>query len=171
MDYRTLHKWSDLKGTALVTLDDGKKVGTLDDFYFDPQTNTAPGFLVKTGLFGHKALKTNTIHAFGQDAVTTANEDALIAEKEDAQLTALPHGSDLLSYKVMSQSGTVIGTINNLLLDLNTPATVSVGAFEMKGDLLERISHRQPTFEASKVTRYGEDVVVVPDALAVELSQ
>ena len=110
MDYRMLRKWSDLNGTAVVILDDGKKVGTIDDFYFDPQTNQVPGLRVKTGLFGHKALMTNTVNGFGQDAITTASEDKLITEKENAELAALPHGTDLLSYKVMSQSGTVIAS-------------------------------------------------------------
>src|SRR5436305_14961423 len=119
-----------MDGTELVTLDNGKQVGTLEDFYFDPQSNTVPGFVLKTGLFGHKAVLTSTITGFGQDAITTANEDKLIAEKENAELAALPHGTDLLSYKVMSESGTVIGTIGNILLNLNTPGTVSVGAFE-----------------------------------------
>lgn len=171
MDYKSLRKWSELHNTAVVTMNDGKKVGTIDDFYFDPQTNSLPGFRIKTGLIGHKALKSSAITAFGQDAITAATEDALISEKDDAQLSSVSTGSGLLSYRVMSESGKVIGTIGNVLLDLNTPGTASVAAFELASNLLQRIGGNHMIFEASQVTRYGQDVIVVPDAVALDLSQ
>ncbi|GAC1384831.1 MAG: hypothetical protein NVSMB33_13510 [Ktedonobacteraceae bacterium] len=71
----------------------------------------------------------------------------------------------------MSESGTLIGTIGNVLLDLNTPGTISIAAYEMAGGLRQRLSQHYPTFEASRVSRYGQDVIVIPDAVAMELSQ
>ena len=62
-------KWSDLRGLAVVTLYDGKKAGTCDDFYFDPATQQIYALRVKTGLFGRRALLVTDINGIGKDAI------------------------------------------------------------------------------------------------------
>jgi uncharacterized protein YrrD len=165
----SIRKWSDLKGLAVVTTDAGQKVGTLEDFYFDPQTNGVRALLVKTGFFGHRALMANAINAIGTDAVTFGDESMLIEEKSDSQLPTLPLGHSLLAYRVLSEGGNVIGTIANILLDVSIPADLRVDAFELAGDLRDRLSGHHHTFSASRVTRYGRDVIVVPDVVAQAL--
>src|SRR5436305_15340461 len=90
-------KWSDLRGLALVTLYDGKKAGTCDDFYFDPATQQVYALRVKSGLFDHKVLLVTEINGIGDDAITTANEESLRKESEDKRLSKLILGQDLLS--------------------------------------------------------------------------
>lgn len=171
MDNISTRKWSEIRNLAVVTLTDGKKVGTVEDFYFDPHTNSVRALLIKTGMFGHQVLLVSSIQAFGQDAITASGENALIKEKKDAQLSTMPLGQTLLTYKVMSEGGSVVGTIGNLLFDLSTPGVLRVAAFEMAAGLRERISGHYPTFEAQRVLRYGQDVMVIPDAIALELSK
>src|SRR3982074_598981 len=101
----SMRRWSEIQGLAVVSLADRKKGGTEDDFYVEPLTNAVHGLGVKVGIFGHKALTTNVISAIGQDAITTANEEMLIEEKNDAHLPELPLGSSLISYKVISEVG------------------------------------------------------------------
>ncbi|TMC19738.1 MAG: hypothetical protein E6J33_05225, partial [Chloroflexi bacterium] len=108
-------KWSNLRGQAVVTLSDGKKAGTCDDFYFDPATLQVYALRVKTGLFGHKLLLVTDIKGIGVDAITTANEERLRKESDDKRLSTLIPGQDLLSYRVMSASGTLLGTIGNVV--------------------------------------------------------
>ena len=74
--------------------------------------------------------------------------------------------SGLLSYRVMSEGGKLVGTIGNILLDLTNPTAPRIAGFELSGGLGERISGRYPTFAANQIVRYGQDVIVVPDALA-----
>ena len=171
---QTLKKWSDLTGLAIVSIANGSKVGTLDDFYFDPSANAAAnsirGLRVKTGMFSHRALPASAINAIGQDAITIDNEELLIHEKDEADYATLPLGQSLLSYKVMSEGGTLIGTIGNVLLDVTTPKALHVYAFEMAGGLRSRISGHYSTFYAQQVIRYGQDVLIIPDAVATELS-
>ena len=162
-------KWSDLRGQAVVTLSDGKKVGTCDDFYFDPATQQVYALRVKTGLFGHKVLLVTDIKGIGEDAITTANEERLRKESEDKRLSTLIPGQDLLSYRVMSASGTLLGTIGNVLLATGTPTSPRLTAFELSGGLREQLSRRYPTFPAEQVLSYGADVLVIPDEVAKSL--
>lgn len=166
-----VRKWSDLQGMAAVAINTGKKVGTVDDFYFDPAHGTVYALNIKTGVFGHRALLANTISATGQDAITFQSEEVLLEEKSDDQLKTLPLGKSLLTYKVLSEGGTVIGTIGNILIDIGTPGTLRVAAFELAGGLRERLSGHYPTFSSSAVIRYGQDVMVIPDGTAQSLAE
>jgi uncharacterized protein YrrD len=168
---QTTRKWSELQGLAVVTLTDGKKVGACDDFYFVPTTQNIYAFRIKTGLFGHKALLVTNINAIGQHAITIASEDALLSESEDEHLATLPLGQSLPSYKVMSASGTLVGTLGEVLIDISRPAAPLISAFELSGGLLERISGRYPTFSAAKVISYGQDVLIIPDEVAQTLQK
>ncbi len=163
-------RWSDIQNIAIVTIDSGKKVGTLEDFYFEPRTNSIYALYVKTGVFGHRALKSTDINAIGTDAITFADESKLLEEKEDALLPTLPLGRVLLSYKVLSEGGTVVGSVGNVVLDTSAPAQLHVVAFELAGGLRNKLTGHYPSFSASQVVRYGTDVIVIPDSVALPLA-
>lgn len=169
----SLKKWSSLRGLAVVSINSGKKVGTVDDFYFDSSSgqtmNLIPGLRVKTGLFSSRALPVTTINAIGLDAVTISDEEMLLDEKKDDVLSKLPLGQNLLSYKVMSAGGAVVGTVGDILIDTSVVTGLCVGAFELSGNLRDKITRRYQTFDAHSVIRYGPDVIVVPDEVAQAL--
>jgi len=164
-------RWSELKGIAIVTIDSGKKVGTLEDFYFEPQSNSVRALYVKTGAFSHRALMASSVNAIGTDAITFGDESLLIGEKDNAQLATLPLGRTLLTYKVLSEGGTVVGTVGNIVFDVSVPTNLRVTAFELAGGLRNKFSGHYPSFSSTQVVRYGEDVLVIPDTVALPLTQ
>ena len=159
-------KWTEIRGKAVVSLEKGEKVGTCDDFYFEPQTHEVYALRVKTGMFSHHILLTARVNSVGQDAITIANEEALQSQSEDKKIATLPQGENMLAYKVMSASGTVIGTVGNILLYTNAPSKLQVAAFEFSGGLREMLGGRYSSFAAAQVISYGKDVLVIPDDLA-----
>ena len=166
---QALRRWSALHGIAVVAILNGKKIGTCDDFYFEPQTQRIYALRVKTGLLGHKVMPVSSINTIGQDAITLPNEGALRNESDDARLTTLIPGEALRQYRVMSTGGTLVGTLRNVLLDTSTPNGLRVAAFELSGGLREQLSGKYPTFPASQVVSYGRDVLVIPDEVAQSL--
>ncbi len=163
-------RWSELHNIAIVTIDSGKKVGTLEDFYFEPRTNEIYALYVKTGVFGHRALRATSLNAIGTDAITFADENNLIEEKADELLSTLPLGRALLTYKVLSEGGTVVGAVGNIVLDTSVPAHLRVVAFELAGGIRNKLSGHYPTFSSTQVVRYGADVLVIPDSVALPLT-
>jgi uncharacterized protein YrrD len=159
----TTRKWIDIRGLAVVVLDTGIKVGTVDDFYFESESNAVRGLRVNTGLSGYKELPSNGISAIGRDAITTANQEMVIDERHDGRLPALPLGHSLLSYKIMSESGDLVGTVGSIILNTFPPIALRVVAFELAGG-------RHRTFSAQEVTHYGQDVIVILDQVARQLS-
>ena len=159
-------KWSDIKGLAVVTLGTGQKVGTVDDFYFDTMTRKVLAFVVKTNLFSTRVLRARDVNNVGADAITSASENILIKESEDESLKALFLGRDILHYRVLSEGGTVIGTIDDVFMDISIPTQIVVTDMELAGGLKERITGHHATFSAEKVASYGKDVIVIPDGVA-----
>jgi uncharacterized protein YrrD len=162
-------KWSKLRGIAVVSLADGSKLGTCDDFFFDPATAALAGLRVKTGLLTHRLLPVSAIHMFGEDAITTAAEDALQHESDDKSVSGLPRATDLHDYKVMSAGGNSIGVVGDVILDVSTPTACRIAAFELSGGFRERLRGKYIAFPASQVQRYGQDVLVLPDEVAQSL--
>ncbi len=162
-------KWSALRGIAVVALSGGKKIGSCDDFYFEPQTRGIFALQVKTGLLSHKVVPAASINTVGQDAITVPNEEVLRDELDDTRMATLLSGEGLRNYRVMSVGGTLVGTLSDALLDTSTPGALRVAAFEMSGGLREHLSGKFPTFATSQVLNYGQDVLVIPDELAQSL--
>lgn len=162
---KSLRKWSDLYGLPVVT--GGKRVGTVDDFYLEPETNAVRAFRINIGIYGYRSLQASAISTIEQQAITIANEYMLAEERTDGRLPALLVGKSLLSYKVVSEGGTVIGKVGNVLIDTSVPVALRVVAFELGGE--SRGRSRQRTFPASEVTRYEQDAVIIFDKAARRL--
>ena len=166
----TTRKWTDIRGLAVVALDTGLKVGTVDDFYFETESNVVRGLRVKTGLSGYKELPTNGISDIRRDAITAANQERVIEESHDGRIPALPLGHSLLSCKVTSESGDLLGTIGNIVLNTYPPIALRVVAFELVGGSGERITKFNRTFSAQEVSRYERDVIIIFDRAARQLT-
>jgi uncharacterized protein YrrD len=166
---RSTTRWTEIRGRAVVSLDNGKKVGTCDDFYFDPQSHEVYALRVKTGLLSHHILPAAQVKSVGQDAITIQNEEALQKRSEDKKIDSLPSVQSELSFKVMSASGTLIGTVGNILLHINAPATLQVAGYELAGGLREKLGGRYASFAAEQIMSYGTDVIVIPDDIAQTL--
>jgi uncharacterized protein YrrD len=162
-------KWSDLRGTTVVSLANGTKIGSVDDFYFDPATSQVYAFKVKTGLFSHKILHVSDIRGIGQDAITCANEEAIQSESEDSQLSSLSNGQTLPTFRVMSASGTVVGNVGEVLLDTSNPSAVQIAGIVLSGGLLQHLGVRSSTMIKAQDIHYGQHVLVIPDAIVQTL--
>src|SRR5207245_2984522 len=112
-------------------------------------TNSVYALRVKTGFLGFKALAASAISTIDLGAVTVANEQMLIDESNGGDLTQLPLGSNLLASKVLSESGTLLGTVGNLLLATYPPVALHIATFRSAGGR---------TFSAADVT--GHDTAI-----------
>lgn len=161
-----IKKWAELKGLAAVAIDTGKKIGTIEDFYFETNTGNIYAFKLKTGLLGHIALRTEHLRSIGVDAVTFDSEADLVKEEKGSHLATLPLGSELQQFRVLTEGGKLVGEIGNVLIDMSDPSRLRVGGFQMAGGLREKLSKHYDTFKVNQVISYGHDVIVIPDTIA-----
>jgi uncharacterized protein YrrD len=158
--YNSTRSWFELRGLPVTIPGEGRRVGTVDDFYYKDGTNAIYALRVKTGLSGFKALSASAISTIMQNAVTVASEQMLIDESNGGDLTEFPLGSNLLSYNVLSENGTSLGTVGNILLATNPPVALRIAAFQIAGG---------KTFSAQEVTSYGKSEIYILDKVARRL--
>src|SRR5438105_10507288 len=66
-------KFSELKGRAVVNLEEARKIGEVDDLLFEPDGHRIVSLKVKTGLFGAgQVVSTDDVKNIGADAVTVS---------------------------------------------------------------------------------------------------
>jgi len=158
--YNSIRNWFDLRGLPVTVPSEGRRVGTVDDFYYKAGTNAIYALRIKTGLSGFKALAASAISTIEQIAVTVASEEMLIDESNGGDLTDLARGNNLLTYRVLSGSGTSLGTIENILLGTYPPVALRIAAFQLAGGKI---------FSAKEVTSYGRGEIYILDKVAKKL--
>ena len=158
-----------VKGTAVVSLADGTKLGTIDHVYLDPERKEIAGFSFhQGGLLGGKTtglVDVSDVHAFGPDAVTI--DDASVVRSElavGARRADRVELESLLKHKVLPASGTYVGQVASIRFGQDshqlTAIEVSPGFFQenrlIPGEALEQI---------------GAELIVVSDAVCAEASE
>lgn len=159
-------KASSLKGRAVVSVDDAERLGTIADVFFDLASGQVVAFHVSPGLIGSlKTLLAPNISNIGADAITIKDKIALQNQAGPNYQTAI--GLDQLrGMKVVSDQGTLLGTLGDVVLD---PATLRIDCYEMSGSMWAHLRNKEPTFAQMPGLRFGKDLIIVPDAVAAEL--
>ena len=148
--------WTDLVGGQVQIAGQGRQAGRIDDFYYDPTTQSVAALRVQTRLNGTRVLLSSAIISIDRDGAVIANENMLIAETNTGHLSVLPLGSDLLGSQVLNQQGNELGTISNILLGVNPPATLRIAAVEMGRQNARRVS-------AHAITNIQRNVLTIMD--------
>ena len=158
--YNSIRNWFDLRGLPVNIQSEGRSVGTVDDYYYQADTNAISALRIKTSLSGFKVLAASAISSIDQKAVTIANQEMLIDESNSGDITELPLGNNLLGYSVLSESGTSLGTIEGVLLATYPPVALRISAFQLASG---------KTFSAMEVTKFGRNELYILDKAAKRL--
>src|SRR5205807_5077654 len=124
---------STLRRLPVMIPSEGRRAGTVTDFYYKAGTNTVYALRVKIGVLGNRALTTNAISSITRDAITIASDSMLIDESNDGLLSQLPMSGTLLPSKVKSESGRELGIVSDILLDTDPPVALRIAAFQLAG--------------------------------------
>ena len=158
--YNSIRNWFDLRGLPVNIHSEGRSVGTVDDYFYQADTNAISALRIKTSLSGFKVLAASAISTIDQKGATIANQEMLIDESNGGDITELPLGNNLLGYSVLSENGTSLGTIEGVLLATYPPVALRISAFQLTGG---------KTFYAKEVTTYGRSELYILDKVAKRL--
>lgn len=164
---RTLH------GRSVVDLEAAEKLGAIEDVLLDPEGGRVAGFVVGEGRApgaGGKrwVLPAGAVYALGKDAVTI--QGGAGRETDVGDEGALPRLSKLIGHKMITEGGTVLGAIEDVLLDDQSGA-IAAYAFQRDagpasglGALLGGNKPQQLEYlRAGRGIRVGKDLIIVPD--------
>lgn len=160
-------KASELRGRAVVTLSDAAKVGHVDDVLFDATYRTVLGFRIKKGAFQTEAVLRGNVAGVGPDALTVSSPDVINMQDRLDELAGASALADAQRTKVVTEGGQLLGTISDV--EMNEKA-LSVTGYVLNASLWQRIRHDEPTFEAERVVKLGDDgIMIVTNAVAESL--
>ncbi len=155
-----------LKGIAVVSIEQGEKVGMVDNVLFDLENRRIIAFkLIKPGLMrsGGIVLTMTDVENIGKDAVMIRNKDKIRELKNERDLQNRPDLASLSSLRVVTQDGAYVGKVATVQFE---PRNGVITDLEITGTgLIDRL-RRNKSIEARELVSIGSDVVVVPDRYA-----
>ena len=160
---KNIRKWSELQGLKVAIPSEGKNAGTVEDFYFQPGTNSIYALGVRTRFAGIKALPASVI--------TDIVKDAVIIDSELMLTTRIPPftpGSTLLNSIVKGENDKEAGIITEVLI-----GTLPINALRIVGyevtDKSNRRSNRHRILNADAVLHYDENLMVIDNQTVSKL--
>lgn len=155
-----------LKGIAVVSIEQGEKVGMVDNILFDLDNRRVIAFkLIKPGLMrsGGIVLTMTDVENIGKDAVMIQNKERIRELKEERDLQNRPDLGTLSSLRVVTQDGTYVGNVATVQFETRNGVITDLEI--TGGGLMDRLRRNQ-SIPAREVISIGADVVVVPDKYA-----
>lgn len=177
-------KFSELKGRAVVNLEDASKLGTIEDLLVDAESHHIVSIKVRTGMF-HAAqiIPVADVKNVGGDAVTiatggTANitstpestaQQKIAASQSEGSATSTsptPVGpqapieiTSLLGNKVVTDAGTMVGDLSDVMIDW-VDLTITGYEVHMGGPFT-----KAQEFVDTPGVRYGNKLITLPAEL------
>ncbi len=159
--------FSRLRGHPLVDISSGKTIGTVDDLLFDQHRQTIQAFLTK-GSFFHKSNLVPAQQArIGADAVTF--QPGALAGQDTSWLEALPKASQLIGLRVISDSGQLLGRVEELRIAPDDAALAALELAPEQTGIPHRLGGARRLLAASSVISYGPDTIVASEGGVSEL--
>lgn len=151
----------DLQGLAIVDVQGGNKLGSADEIVVSPENGRVLGFVMKSlGVItpNERIIEMSDVRSIGSDAITVEGEEVSHTSEAAAEEFQEARSSKrtLNGKKVVTQDGTVLGTVSDYTIDEREARVKSLilggGMFE-KGDAIP----------ADRIVSVGSDVVVVSE--------
>ena len=161
---------SELRGRPVVDLGSALKLGEIDEVALDPEGRRVAGLVLgrPTLLGGGGAadpfVPASAVHAIGGDVVTVHGG----AETSGVDLSGFPRLGQIVGRKVVTHAGTVLGPIDDVLVEPSDGRivgyTLGAGGPGGLGRLFgDRGREGQDYVRADADLRIGPELVVVPD--------
>lgn len=166
-----MQKVSELVGKAIVSSDNGERLGRVADVLLDTQSNRVLGLVIAGGAFGsEQVLPFADVQTLGADAVVARTSKGVLAAKQWRQQGIDSARSSNLNHKrVLTTGGRAIGEIRDVLLD---DAAGVVEAFEVVSPgRLGGLMQRRGLLQQDGEVRIGADAVLVSEAAAAALEE
>ena len=155
-----------VKGTPVVSLADGAKLGTIDHVYFDPSRLAVVGFTFhqRGGLFGGGSsglIDISDVQSFGPDAVTVPDVSVVRSELAvDAIDCNLLDLETLLNRTVMTVNGTLVGRVAAIQFGDASHALTAL-------DVIGEGTDVHGSIAASEIQTIGPELIIVADPATV----
>ncbi len=170
-------KGSQLIGRAVIDMEAAERLGKIKEIIVQRDGERVAGFVVVHGetIVGtggtRRTIPASALHSIGPDAVTV--HGAGLKERSSADLDNLPRMSDVIGRKMLTRSGRLLGSINDVLINGEDGTIIGFALGEGVRSKLDNIlnpqrSRIQGYVRADADLHVGNELIVVPDNALIE---
>ena len=150
-----------LIGNPVIGLTNGEKIAKVEDVKIDPNTLQAAAVLTSKGTLLNREMEgipAKQVEVWGQDAVLVKRPDAIVKEEELGEGSGwLSASDDISGYDVVSEDGTRIGTLGDIVFDERGQLT----GYELSDVAIEGRVAVSRWIDAKATRSLGPDVLIV----------
>jgi uncharacterized protein YrrD len=168
-------KGSQLIGRAVIDMEAAERLGKIKEIIVQRDGERVAGFIVVHGetIVGtggkRRMIPASAVYSIGPDAMTVRGS----AMQELAELDNLPRMSDIIGHKMVTQSGRLLGVIDDMLINRADGSIVGFVVGKGVRNKLENIFNPQRSrvhgyARADADLHVGKELIVVPDAAFIE---
>jgi len=168
-------KGSQLVGRAVIDMEAAERLGKIKEIIVQRDGERVAGFVVVHGetLVGtagkRRMIPASAVHSIGPDAMTVRGS----AMQDVVELDNLPRMSDIIGHKMVTQSGRLLGVIDDVLINRGDGTIVGFVVGEGVRSKLENIFNPQRSrvrgyVRAEADLHVGKDLIIVPDDALIE---
>jgi uncharacterized protein YrrD len=168
-------KGSQLVGRAVIDMEAAERLGKIKEIIVQRDGERVAGFVIVHGetVVGtggnRRMIPASAVHSIGPDAMTVRGS----AMQELAELDNLPRMSDIIGHKMITQSGRLLGVIDDMLINRADGTIVGFVVGESVRNKLENIFNPQRSrvhgyVRADANLHVGTELIVVPDDALIE---
>jgi uncharacterized protein YrrD len=170
-------KGSQLVGRAVIDMEAAERLGKIKEIVVQRDGERVAGFVVVHGetIVGtggtRRIIPASALHSIGPDAITVRG--SAMKERSPGDLDNLPRMSDVIGRKMLTRSGRLLGSINDVLINGADGTIIGFAVGEGVRNILESIFSPQHSrihgyIRADADLQVGNDLVVVPDDALIE---
>src|SRR6516225_5360606 len=168
-------KGSQLIGRAVIDMEAAERLGKIKEIIVQRDGERVAGFIVVHGETivrsggKRRMIPASAVYSIGPDAMTVRGSSML----ELAELDNLPRMSDIIGHKMVTQSGRLLGVIDDMLINRADGSIVGfvVGA-GVRNKLESILNPQRPRVQgyvrADADLHVGNELIVVPDDALIE---
>lgn len=149
---------SDLRGKTIISVNDGMKIGTVDEVLVDPDSLRIAALVVKQGsMFDRETwlVPANDVNKWGRDAILVDSREVFRSEADiPGREKWLSASEKLHGLSIVNTEGTRLGRLDEILVD----DTGKIAAYRVSEGTLGGSSWEIP---ARSTKAMGGDVVIV----------
>jgi sporulation protein YlmC with PRC-barrel domain len=176
-------KFSELKGRAVVNLEDARKIGEVEDLMVEPESHHIVSVKVRTGMFhAAQVISVVDVKNVGGDAVTISTGSATAESTAGQNMVASQNGSavgtttatssvgptgaqpliaitSILGNKVVTDAGTMLGELRDVMVDW---VDLTITGYEVHGG---GMFTKAQEFGDTPDVHYGNKLITIPAQL------
>jgi uncharacterized protein YrrD len=169
-------KATQLVGRAVIDMEAAQRLGRIKEIIVQQDGQRVAGFVVVHGetIVGtggtRRIIPSSALHSIGPDAITVRGS---AVKERSHDLSTLPRMSDVIGHKMVTRSGRLLGSIDDVLINGTDGTIVGYVVGEGVRNKLENILNPQRSrvhgyVRADADLKVGDKLIVVPDDALIE---